>query len=351
MNFEKNTIRTGLLLTVTILILGATIITLGFPALFKPQKTFYVSFDNAAGITPGAPVLLAGRKIGQVTNIQSPIPPDQRPAEHPDYEVKIEMRVDGAAVIYKDVTVTMGQLGLLGSQIIDIAKGSPETGLASDNQVFIGVRQPDVTTAIPKMLDRIEPLVTQAQDTLEELQGTVKNLTALTAPDGELSASLVKIRELGDNLTTITAADGPLTLSLKNFDTLTKSLTESSGPLQMTLKNFENVSRQLSENNNLEKTLDNLRIASVQMERTLVTADSLIDGIGPDLDATLLNTRQFTDTLKRQPWRLLWPSTKTYPDGDEAAASTLELSDTERKSRSSRPWPGSQRPSSFRFRK
>jgi hypothetical protein len=29
------------------------------------------------------------------------------------------------------------------------------------------------------------------------------------------------------------------------------------------------------------------------------------------------NTAQFTDTLKREPWRLIWPSTKTYP-GDPA---------------------------------
>jgi hypothetical protein len=28
------------------------------------------------------------------------------------------------------------------------------------------------------------------------------------------------------------------------------------------------------------------------------------------------NTAQFTDTLKREPWRLLWPATKSYP-GDE----------------------------------
>jgi hypothetical protein len=28
------------------------------------------------------------------------------------------------------------------------------------------------------------------------------------------------------------------------------------------------------------------------------------------------NSEQLTDTLKREPWRLLWPSTKSYP-GDE----------------------------------
>jgi hypothetical protein len=26
------------------------------------------------------------------------------------------------------------------------------------------------------------------------------------------------------------------------------------------------------------------------------------------------NADQFTDTIKRQPWRLIWPSTKTYPE-------------------------------------
>jgi ABC-type transporter Mla subunit MlaD len=25
------------------------------------------------------------------------------------------------------------------------------------------------------------------------------------------------------------------------------------------------------------------------------------------------NTAQFTDTLKREPWRLMWPATKSYP--------------------------------------
>jgi hypothetical protein len=31
------------------------------------------------------------------------------------------------------------------------------------------------------------------------------------------------------------------------------------------------------------------------------------------------NAEQLTDTLKREPWRLLWPGTKSYP-GDAKAA-------------------------------
>ena len=33
------------------------------------------------------------------------------------------------------------------------------------------------------------------------------------------------------------------------------------------------------------------------------------------------NTEQFTDTLKREPWRLLWPGVKSYP-GDEKSPDT-----------------------------
>ena len=39
---------------------------LGAPGLFRPLVTYKIYLDNAAGIKLGAPVLLAGRKVGQV---------------------------------------------------------------------------------------------------------------------------------------------------------------------------------------------------------------------------------------------------------------------------------------------
>ena len=42
----------------------------------------------------------------------------------------------------------------------------------------------------------------------------------------------------------------------------------------------------------------------------------MLDRLGPDLEATLSNAKDFTGTLRTQPWRLIWPTTKKYPEAE-----------------------------------
>ena len=65
---------TGLLVLSTLAVLTVILILLGAPGLFRPLITYKLYFDNAAGIKLGAPVLLAGRKIGQVKLLIRPFP-------------------------------------------------------------------------------------------------------------------------------------------------------------------------------------------------------------------------------------------------------------------------------------
>src|ERR1043165_9624419 len=73
MQLQKNEILTGLLVIGTIAVVAFLLVLLGAPGLFKPLVTYKIYFDNAAGIKQGAPVLLAGRKIGQVSQLFSPV--------------------------------------------------------------------------------------------------------------------------------------------------------------------------------------------------------------------------------------------------------------------------------------
>src|SRR5213080_2578047 len=73
MQLRRNEVLTGLLVLATVAVLVGTLILLGAPGLFRPLATYRVYFDNAAGIKLGAPVLLAGRKIGQVAKLYSPV--------------------------------------------------------------------------------------------------------------------------------------------------------------------------------------------------------------------------------------------------------------------------------------
>jgi ABC-type transporter Mla subunit MlaD len=161
-------------------------------------------------------VLLAGREIGKVTELQSPVPLHKRPEGHPDYEVSIDVQVSTKAAIYRNVTVRLTQQGLMGQQVIDFIRGDASTGLAENHTQFTGLRVPDLSEAVAAHMER------------------------LTGPGSDLA------------------------LTIKNTKMLMETLNES------------------------------------------------------EIPEVIRNTEQLTDTLKREPWRVLWPSTKAYPeDGEE----------------------------------
>jgi len=73
MQLQKNEIMTGLLVVGTVAVLVFVLVLLGAPGLFRPLVTYKIYVDNAAGIKQGAVVMLAGRKIGQVQKLFSPV--------------------------------------------------------------------------------------------------------------------------------------------------------------------------------------------------------------------------------------------------------------------------------------
>ena len=123
MQLQRNEIMTGLLVIATIAVVAFVLVLLGAPGLFRPLVTYKIYFDNAAGIKQGAPVMLAGRKIGQVQKLFSPVSSEEekraqaaaaavRPPEphasptpsdgRPKFEARVEVQVDKSARVYRD---------------------------------------------------------------------------------------------------------------------------------------------------------------------------------------------------------------------------------------------------------
>jgi ABC-type transporter Mla subunit MlaD len=278
--------------------------------LFRPLVVYKLYFDNAAGIKLGAPVLLAGRKVGQVKALYSPVSREEaahayeaagnlgtvtgtagaEPGALPRFEVRIDVEVDRAALIYKNANVRLMTLGLLGDTAIDLSGGTDHSSKAESGLVFAGNRVPDFSEAVAKMLGIIQPVATEATTTLKTLQATVANLSK------------------------ITDADAPLTLALNQFKTFTEHLNELTAPesdLSKSLAHIEDLSNQLTKNDNITVTLANFRNSSEKLKAALAT-------LSPELEETLRNTKDFTATLRTQPWRLIWPSTKKYPEAESS---------------------------------
>jgi ABC-type transporter Mla subunit MlaD len=311
MQLQKNEILTGLLVIGTIAVVAFLLVLLGAPGLFRPLVTYKIYYDNAAGLKQGAPVMLAGRKIGQVQKLFSPVTPqEEKQAEaaeatmhrsevnpspspsatpgKPRFEVRVDVQVDKNAKVYRDAKVRMMQLGLLGDLAIDFTQGTSDSGRAKDGEIFAGERTPDLGEAAAKMLEVIKPVAAEATNTMKDLQQTAQNLNRLTDENSELTLALGQFKTFGQHLVDLTAPDSALSHSLANIEKISTSLTE---------------------NDNIQVTLQNLRNSSEKLK----VATTELQPAGE-------NIKQFSETIKTQPWRLIWPTTKKYAEASPTPA-------------------------------
>jgi hypothetical protein len=144
---------------------------------------------------------------------------------------------------------------------------------------------------------------------MKDLQQTAQNINRLTDENSELKLALTQFRTFGEHLSELTAPDSALSHSLANIEKISTSLTE---------------------NDNIEVTLRNLRNSSEKLR----TAAS-------DLGPAGENIKQFSETIKTQPWRLIWPTTKRYAEASPtpAASASGQRTITVRKSAKAKPRP------------
>jgi phospholipid/cholesterol/gamma-HCH transport system substrate-binding protein len=331
MQLRRNEFLTGLFVMGTVAVIVVVLILLGAPGLFRPLVSYKVYFDNAAGIKLGAPVLLAGLKIGQVQRLYSPVSREEdrraqeaaaqiRPPEpgatpsadtRPKFEVRIDVQVDKNSLVYRDAHARLISLGLLGEMAIDITQGTEASGRARDGEMFAGERASDFTEAAAKLVDVIQPVAKEATAAMKELEGTASNLSHITDKGSSLNQALDEFKVFGQHLVELTAPEGSLNTSLANI---------------------QKISDQLSTNDNIRVTLSNFRESSEKLK-------SLMGQLGPQLTESGKNLAEFTNTVKTQPWRLVYPSTKKYPSPSPSPSSETI---TVHKSGRSKPQPRDQ---------
>jgi len=332
MQLHKNEILTGLLVICTIAVVAFLLVLLGAPGLFRPLVTYKIYYDNAAGLKQGAPVMLAGRKIGQVQKLFSPVspeeekqaeeaeaaihPPEANPSPSPSatpgkprFEVRVDVQVDKNARVYRDAKARMMQLGLLGDLAIDFTQGTGASGRAKDGEMFAGERTPDLGEAAAKMLEVIKPVATEATTTMKDLQQTAQNLNRLTDENSELTLALGQFKTFGQHLVDLTAPESALSHSLANIEKISTSLTDNDN-IQVTLRNLRNSS-------------EKLKVATTELQ--------------PAGE----NIKQFSETIKTQPWRLIWPTTKKYPEASPTPAVASQRTITVRKTARAKSRPRS----------
>src|SRR5262245_25915326 len=159
-------VAAGLLFAMLILMFGS------LPGLFKRTTSYVVRFNDAPGLTAGAPVRRSGVRIGSVKKIT---------LDEERGIVRAELAIDSPYTIRRNEQATL-VTGLLGTDTsIDLLPRPAEDGEAIDRQPLeagaemVGIRSPTVNT----LLKGATEVVPTTQETLNDIRKSLKQLDKL----------------------------------------------------------------------------------------------------------------------------------------------------------------------------
>lgn len=182
-NFE---VKVGLFVFVALILLAVMIFSIGNFKFFKSGYRLKVFFNYVGGVEIGAPVRLAGVKVGEIKDIKVL---NKRKSGETIVEVIIWLRE--GTVIREDSVPQINTLGLLGEKYIEITPGQ-KGDVLKNKDVLVG------NNPIP-----ISEFTTAGYEVFKKLNRTVKLINNLFT-DEELTTSVKKVainsKKLSENL-------------------------------------------------------------------------------------------------------------------------------------------------------
>ena len=241
---------------------------------FNPSVPYLLLFSTSVrGLNPGAPVEFRGIRIGSVDGASFKYLPDD-----PEYRVPVLIKIDPAVLLNQSGADPGATQAFIARSVANGLRASLKMGSLLTGQLFVELDfQKDAPSATIASLGGYDVLPTVPSSSLDELQE-------------KIGALLNKLNALPVEKTVESANDA--LAGVKDAAANLDKLTGPGSSLDLTLKNAQKITG----NKDIDAALHNLNVASEELKKTSE------------------NLTEASDTVKRQPWRLIWPSTKKYDD-------------------------------------
>jgi phospholipid/cholesterol/gamma-HCH transport system substrate-binding protein len=327
-------VKVGILILVALGLLGGFVVVLGGLS-FEPTYTVYVDFDNPGGLQSGAPVRVAGVKVGKVDEIRfrggdiDPKSKDQLPLIR--VVTKIELRYQNA--IRENSRWYVTSQGVLGELFLAVEPGSPDLPLLKDGALVRGVSPPRLDLLLSEsyeLLHRAYVGITKNEQKISEtfdglhdtLKGTgdffkknddkldhiVENVDALT---GEANQTVKAARER--------YVDSPqVTRILNNVERTTANLDPMVSEGRQVLADAKKLTGTLASDAQLhryERITKNVDDATQRAKLAAADAQALVAHVKRGkgtVGALVMDEAVYDDLqemlrdLKHNPWKFFW---------------------------------------------
>jgi len=302
---KNQNVLVGIFVTVAVTLFGAALFLIGNQhKAFRHHVVFYTNFQNVTGLTKGAKVRVDGMDAGEIENIQIPSSPKQK--------FRLKMNVDDRlrGLIRADSLVTVETEGIVGDTFLLIHQGSEQAAEAPAESTLAG-KEP---LEISKLLEQAQGIMTQAGTTINQLQGTMKDVSGHL--DTTLDTATGTIRNVNSVVQDIRGGKGSAGLLLEDKATAADvrqsiaNLRQTTDKLDGSTTRLDNIltdvqSRQLVAKMddtlaNAKAATQNLNQTSQQINTTLQSAfarDEYGEDAGTNLQQSLTNINQATGNL------------------------------------------------------
>jgi len=334
-------LRVGILILVSMGLLAAFIVVMG-GVNFEPTFTVNVDFDNPGGLKNGAPVRMAGVKIGSIEEIRfTPKSQDEDPSRTASSTAlirvvaKIERQYQDA--LYENSRWYVTTQSVLGELFLAVDPGTPDQPVLADKAVVEGVSPPRLDLLLSEAYEILHQAYLGITRHSEKLEETFDGLHKTLKGSGEFfDKNAGKLDNIVSNLeeTSIQAnemlsearhryVNNPqIDRIINNVDHATATLDSNLVPLiedgRRTLADVSRVAEALGSEQQVQRyrqiTDDVAAITSVARQTTN-NAHALVGRIQSGqgtLGAIVMDEALYDDIqelvrdLKHNPWKFFW---------------------------------------------
>ena len=294
---KKKGIKVFLFLAVGVLLLLALCFQFAKTgSWFKPSYALELQSENIGGIRPGAGVLMAGIRIGEVKDIA---------LGEEGLKAIIKVSILDKYKIRNDAIFSLQQAGFLGEQHIAV-KAVGTTADYLKNGDVVECKAPfsisEVAGSATKLMDTLERASVQLVEMMTRLNtnlltdGTLKDLSTIV---DSAKNTIVQVNSIINDFSKTTLSENGVPKLVKDLDNTVVDLGKAVQEIKdVILSNRGNLNQVLE---NLTKASDNLNTAMESLNKTEGLVGSLLNDpeIKQNFQTTVSNLNILVDGLKK----------------------------------------------------
>lgn len=348
-------LKVGIFTLFGLLILIFIIISIGDFHIYQKGYKINILFNKVEGLEIASPIRLSGMEVGEVKEMLVD-----------NNKIRVVVWIKNNVPIRADSKITINSLGIIGEKYIEITRGSPSARLLNNEDTIVGIDPVSVGSLLYKAEGVILNLERATGRIEEMLQGSVKKIdihkivkttldilnninTIIKENKQNIKKTFVDLDE--SSIALVRAAE-IASISIKNIeknvDTLIKDtdtlIKDNVGNIKIACTKFKDTSILLNEkvsniSVNLEKvtssinqiidknegslnvTLENYRKSSLEFVKIANSLKNIVDKIekgqgllgkissddkvAASLDDIIQNLNEFSEDIKKHPWKLL----------------------------------------------